>query len=217
MLRDALRSDLGLYSGVAGSQSLRAHRAIKSRVAMTRAHGARLRTTPVTQNTRAHCNESAQPTPQIKGQGPGLVNVLWAGTTMPEHVSYRDVKNKYTVGYEIGQRADPHAIADRKPQAVTKLHGAIARRKRHAPPRRNPSAHLTWTRRRASSGHERPSSARKRPGASPRSNARRSASWRWWRSLLCLQMRRRHSLSRTAPGSRASRSHPRVEYVGPTR
>ena len=41
---------------------------------------------------------------------------------MPEHVSYRDVKNKYTVGYEIGQRADPHAIADRKPQAVTKLH-----------------------------------------------------------------------------------------------
>ena len=58
----------------------------------------------------------------IKGQGPGPVNVPWAGTTMPEHVSYRDVKNKYTVGYEIGQRADPHAIADRKPQAVTKLH-----------------------------------------------------------------------------------------------
>ena len=153
----------------------------------------------------------------VKGQRPELVNVLWAGTTMPEHVSYRDVKNRYTVGYELGQRVDPHAIADRNPQAVTKLHGAIARRKRHAPPLRNPSAHRTWTRRRVSSGHERLSSARKRPDASPRSNARRSASWRRWRGLLCLQMRRRHSLSRTAPGSSASRSHPRVEYVGPTR
>ena len=124
-------------------------------------------------------------------------------------------ENTYTGGYKIGPRADTH----RSRQAAggyktTPEPSRTARTQLHL---RNPSAHRTWTRRRASSGHERLFSARRRPGASPRSNARRSASWRSWRSRLCLQTLRRHRLSRTAPGSRASRSRIRVELVGTSR
>ena len=119
-------------------------------------------------------------------------------------------------GRDCGRCASslPAASRRRNLQNYTR---AIADRKRPAPLLRNPSAPRTWTRHRASSGRERLSSARRRPGASPRSNARRSASWRRWHILLCLQMLRRHCLSRTAPGSRASRSRLRVELVGPSR
>ena len=116
--------------------------------------------------------------------------------------------------YEYDSGALPAASRRRSLQNYTR---GIADRKRPAPLLRNPSAPRTWTRRRASSGQERLSSARRRPGESPRSNARRSASWRRWHILLCLQMLRRHCLSRTAPGSRASRSRLRVELVGPSR
>ena len=157
----------------------------------------------------------------IKGQGPGLVNVLWAGTTMHEHFSYRDVKTSIRVvtklpstGPAERRESEWHSAGPIEPSVCL---SAIADREAPAPPLRNPSAHRTWTRHRASSGHERPSSARGRPGASPRSSARKSASWRRWRSMLWPQMRRRHRLSRTAPGSRASRSRLRVELVGPSR
>ena len=145
-------------------------------------------------------------------QGPGLVNVRWASA---KRQVFNWAGTQTSTG--SGKRCASSLPAASRRRILQNYTRAIADRKRPAPLLRNPSAPRTWTRHRASSGRERLSSARRRPGASPRSNARRSASWRRWHILLCLQMLRRHCLSRTAPGSRASRSRLRVELVGPSR
>ena len=112
-----------------------------------------------------------------------------------------------------------HPRPTRCPRPLHPLHKLFSDRpgRRRSALLRNPSAPHTWKRRRASRGQGRLSSAIRRPGASPRSSARKKDYWRRWRRLLRQPTLHRQLLIRTAPGSRASRSPSREESACPSR
>ena len=142
----------------------------------------------------------------LKGQGPGLVNVLWA--------------ERKTTRFNLCAESEHFSKIELSPERIYRRLQKYS--ERHGDGNRpcaqvhTTSAPHTWKCRRASSGQERLSSARRRPGASPRSSARKTAYWRKWRRLLRQPTLHRHLLIRTAPGKRASRSRPRDEPACPS-